>query len=106
MTDRYIKAILYVAVAAWTGILYVSGESITSNWLRRLSVLTTVVLLVVMAFDLWLWKLRFLHGWFVKRPVIDGTWAAEIRSNWIDPNTRPNSADQGLYGHSSDFFHT
>jgi hypothetical protein len=39
-----------------------------------------------MAFDLWLWKLPFLR-WFVKRPVIDGTWKVEIQSNWIDPST-------------------
>src|SRR5262249_15592672 len=36
------------------------------------------------AFELWLWKLPFLHGWLVKRPVIEGTWRAELRSNWKD----------------------
>jgi hypothetical protein len=39
-----------------------------------------------MAFDLWLWKLPFLR-WFVKRPVIDGTWKVVILSKWIDPST-------------------
>jgi hypothetical protein len=85
--ERYIKAIIYVAVLAWTVILYVNHAAIQSTWLKSLSTVTTIVLYAVMAFDLWLWKLPFLHGWFVKRPVIDGTWKVEIRSNWINPVT-------------------
>jgi hypothetical protein len=86
-SDRYIKAIIYVAVLAWTVVLYVNHEAIKSASLQPLSTVITIVLYAVMAFDLWLWKLPFLHGWFVKRPVIDGTWKVEIRSNWIDPAT-------------------
>jgi hypothetical protein len=86
-TQKYIKAIIYVAVLAWTVILYINHRAIQSTWLKPLSTVTTIVLYAVMAFDLWLWKAPFLHGWFVKRPVIDGTWEVEIRSNWIDPAT-------------------
>jgi hypothetical protein len=86
-SERYIKAIIYVAVLAWTVVLYVNHEAIKSAWLQQLSTVITLVLYAVMAFDLWLWKLPVLHGWFVKRPVIDGTWKVEIRSNWIDPET-------------------
>jgi hypothetical protein len=45
-----------------------------------------------MAFDLWLWKIPFLHSWFVKRPVIDGKWKVEIRANWKDPATNAGIA--------------
>jgi hypothetical protein len=83
-SGRYIKAILYLAVAAWAVILFFTGQRLTSALLRPLSMVSTVVVLAAMAFELWLWKLPFLHDWFVKRPVIDGTWKAEIRSNWKD----------------------
>src|ERR1700733_1854033 len=86
-SERYIKAIIYVAVLAWTVVLYVNHQAIRSSWLQPLSTVITVVLYAVMAFDLWLWKLPFLHSWFVKRPVIDGVWKVEIRSNWKDPAT-------------------
>lgn len=86
-SERYIKAIIYVAVLAWTVILYINHEAIKSVWLQPLSTVITVVLYAVIAFDLWLWKLPFLHSWFVKRPAIDGTWKVEIRSNWTDPAT-------------------
>jgi hypothetical protein len=83
--QRYIKAIIYTAVLAWTLLLYLNHEAIKAPWLHHLSTVITVVLYAVIAFDLWLWKLPFLHDWFVKRPVIDGTWKVEIRSNWKDP---------------------
>jgi hypothetical protein len=85
--ERYIKAIIYVAVLAWTVVLYLNHEAIHASWLQPLSTVVTVVLYAVMAFDLWLWKIPFLHGWFVKRPVIEGSWKVEIRSNWKDPAT-------------------
>src|SRR5687767_8498772 len=83
--QRYIKAIIYTAVLAWTAILYFNHEAITGPWLRNLSTVITIVLYAVIAFDLWLWKLPLLHDWFVKRPVIDGTWKVELRSNWQNP---------------------
>lgn len=86
--QRSVKAIIYTAVLAWTGILYIHHEAIKTPWLQHLSTVITVVLYAVIAFDLWLWKLPFLHDWFVKRPVIDGTWAVEIRSNWKHPETQ------------------
>jgi hypothetical protein len=86
-SERYIKAIIYIAVLAWTIVLLVNHETIHSSWLQPLSTVITVVIYAVLAFDLWLWKLPFLHGWFVKRPVIDGIWKVDIRSNWKDPST-------------------
>jgi hypothetical protein len=84
-SEKHIKAILYVTVAAWAAVLLVSGQTLTSAWFKPLSTVTTIVVFVAMGFDLWLWKLPVLHGWFVKRPVIDGAWKVQIRSNWSNP---------------------
>jgi|SRR5208337_1023919 len=86
-SERYIKAIIYCTALAWTVILYFNHQAIKSAWLAPLSTAITVVLYAVMAFDLWLWKIPLLHGWFVKQPAIDGTWEVEIRSNRKDPAT-------------------
>lgn len=93
---RYVKAILYVAVAVWAIVLLVSGKTLSSSLLRPLSTVTSVVVLLSMAFELWLWKLPLLHGWFIKRPVIEGTWKAEIRSNWRDVAGAEIPAIQGF----------
>jgi hypothetical protein len=95
-SDRYIKAILYVTVIVWVAVLYASGVPVTSVWLKPFSTVTTIVLFLVVAFDLWLWKLPLLHGWFVKRPVIEGTWKAALRSNWSDSESdRSTQAIEG-----------
>jgi hypothetical protein len=81
---NYVKAIIYTAVAVWAIVLLVSGQKLSSDLLRPLSTVTSVVVLLSIAFELWLWRLPFLHRWLVKRPVIEGTWRAELRSNWKD----------------------
>lgn len=81
---KYVKAIIYTTVAVWAIVLLVSGQKLSSDLLRPLSTVTSVVVLLSIVFELWLWRLPFLHGWLVKRPVIEGTWRVEIRSNWKD----------------------
>jgi hypothetical protein len=85
--EKHVKAIIYTTAIVWMVILWANHEAISKTWLAPLSTATTIVLLLVMAFDLWLWKLPILHGWFVKRPVIDGTWQVEFRSDYINPGT-------------------
>jgi len=83
---KYVKAIIYSAVAVWAIVLLINGQKLSSDLLRPLSTVTSIVVLLAIAFELWLWKLPILHGWLVKRPVIEGTWRAELRSNWKDPS--------------------
>jgi hypothetical protein len=78
----YVKVIVYSAAAIWAVALLVSGQQLSPALWRPISSVTSAVVLLSIAFELWLWKLRFLHGWLVKRPVIEGTWRAELRSNW------------------------
>ncbi len=85
--QRYIKAIIYITVIVWTIVLYADHQSITSGFLKPLSTVTSTVLCFSIAFDLWLWKLPIFQGWLVKRPVVEGTWAVEMHSDWIDPAT-------------------
>ena len=80
----YVKAIIYTTVAVWAIVLLVSGQPLSSNLLRPISTVTSLVVLLTIAFELWLWRIPFLHGWLVKRPVIQGTWRAQLRPNWRD----------------------
>jgi hypothetical protein len=83
---KYVRAIIYTAVVVWAIVLLVTGQQLSSVLLRPISTVTSLVVLLSIAFELWLWKLPFLHGWLIKRPVIQGTWRAELRSNWRDPS--------------------
>ena len=85
--DRFIKAIIYIAAAACAAVLFINHEPLKPALLTPLSTVVTVVVWIALLFDLWLWKVPVLHGWFVKRPVIDGTWKVEFRSDYINPST-------------------
>lgn len=87
ISKTHLSTILFLAAIAWGILLVISGITVSVSWLKYLSTVTGILLLLLGAFDLWLWRLPFLQGWFVKRPVIRGTWRAVLRSNWIDPVT-------------------
>jgi hypothetical protein len=85
--ERYVKTIIYATVAAWTILLWFNHTAIKSAWFAPLSTATTVVLVLAFLFDVWAWKLPYLNQWFVKRPVVEGTWSVVLTSNWINPAT-------------------
>ncbi len=88
ISKTHLSTILFFAAIIW-GILLVvaSGVAVSVSWLKHLSTVTGILLFILGAFDLWLWRLPFLQGWFVKRPNIRGTWRATLRSTWVDPST-------------------
>ena len=89
MSRTHIAAILIVAAAVWAVGLAVSGVELTAEFARPFSLATGAVVLVVALFDLWLWRLPLLKGWFVQRPVVRGTWAIRLTSNWTGESQNP-----------------
>ncbi len=85
--QKAIKATIYTAVSVWAVLLLKNGETFHSSALKPLSTVTSVVIWLAVAFDLFVWKLPFLQGWLVKRPVLDGTWRVALQSNWVSPET-------------------
>ena len=88
MIERlHLSAIILVAAVLWAALLILEGVAIEVSWFRPFSAVVGASLLLIAAFDLLLWRVPFLHPWFVKRPDLRGTWRAEIRSNWKAPAT-------------------
>ncbi|MCX7060706.1 MAG: hypothetical protein NTZ11_07395 [Gammaproteobacteria bacterium] len=88
MIERlHLSVVLMVAAVIWGILLVLNGVVVQVSWLRYASTVTGVLMLMLAVFDIWLWKWTVLQGWFVKRPVVDGTWCVELRSNWKDPTT-------------------
>jgi hypothetical protein len=84
--QRAIKSIIYLVVFTWTVFLFVQGQALHASFLKPLSAVTTVVIWIAIAFDLYLWKWPIFR-WLVKRPAVDGSWRVELQSNWINPAT-------------------
>ena len=83
----HLSTILLLAAALWGGMLLFEGVAVNGTWFRPFSTVVGVLLILLVAFDLWAWRLRILHGWFVPRPDLRGTWRIELQSDWKDPAT-------------------
>ena len=93
----HLSVILLLAAAIWGTMLVVEGVAVSGTWFRPFSTVVGVLLLLLVAFDLWAWRLRFLQGWFVPRPDIRGTWRVELHSDWKDPTTKEVVAPIAAY---------
>lgn len=83
----HLSAIILLAALIWAVLLIIDGVAVSIAWLRPFSTVVGVLLILLALFDVWLWRLPFLRGWFVKRPDIRGTWDVTIQSDWVDPAT-------------------
>src|SRR5215475_1684505 len=84
----YLSALVWGAVIILFVMLILDGAQVTTGLFKPCGAVVTVLTLVLLAFDKWLWSLRVLHPWFVDRPYLKGTWKGVIESNYVDPATQ------------------
>ena len=83
----HISVFLGFAVAVWGLVLLVQGTPVDKDYLAPFGTVVGFLVVLGLVFEHLLWRQRWLHGWFVKRPDLRGTWRVELQSNWIDPKT-------------------
>jgi hypothetical protein len=62
-------------------------EKTILNYLKPITTVVTFDAIILLLFEKWIWKCKFLHSWLVPFPNLNGTWKGYIKSNWIDPVT-------------------
>ena len=80
-----ISVFLGIAVLVWAAVLLIQGTSVSWEHARPFSVVVGVLVTLGLVFEHWLWRQRWLHGWFVKRPDLRGTWRVTLNSNYVRP---------------------
>ena len=76
--SKIVRWTAIIVSAAYTAALYVTGLKLDTIAKKGLALLPTVLALAVVAFDIWIWKLKTvmrLH----RRPRLDGLWRATIQ---------------------------
>jgi SMODS-associating 2TM, beta-strand rich effector domain len=86
-SDIQVNALVLAVAALWGLLLVLQGLVVDAAWFKPFSTVVGAVVLLLAAFDNWLWRVPALQGWFVKRPHLWGTWRVTLKSTWTDPAT-------------------
>jgi hypothetical protein len=80
-TAAWTRVVIALAAAAWALILFVGGSDLDAAWMRPLGVASSAVVLLLLAFDRWVWRCPLVRR-VVRHPVLRGTWKTELRSTY------------------------
>ena len=87
MSRAQLTSLLALAALIWGSWLLVAGIPVGLEYLAPFSATITVVFLVTIVFDRWIWKWGIFHGWLVPQPCVSGTWSVELQSSYASPET-------------------
>lgn len=86
MTDKRIRAVIFVAAAVWAVMLVLQGVDVGTSLFKPLSSVVGITILLLGFYDRRLWRWRFLRR-LQKQPVLNGTWKGSLQTTWADPAT-------------------
>ena len=96
--DRFhIAAFVAIAALVWWITLTCQGTPVTWEHGRPFTAVVSVLVIIRLLFDRFLWHCPCFHGGVVKRPDLRGTWEVVLKSSYIDPITAKCSADISCY---------
>ena len=88
----HLSVLLSIAAAIWGVSLMLGGGDLSPSFIRPFSVVVGILVFLLSQFELWIWRLPPLRGWFVQRPNLRGTWRVLLTSNWRNPDTEQSVA--------------
>ncbi|MDP9178962.1 MAG: hypothetical protein M3O61_14885 [Gemmatimonadota bacterium] len=80
-----VTVLVGISALAWFLLLLSTGLEVPIGFFSPLGKVVTGIILLLAAFDKWLWRL--LPSNLIKRPKVYGTWRVALKFNWIDPTT-------------------
>jgi len=83
----HVATFLALAVGVWVVLLALRGLELSWAYMWPFGTVLTLLTLALVAWDQRVWRLAKLHGWFVRRPDLRGTWRTRLVSEWRDPET-------------------
>lgn len=88
-TKTYLKVLFWLAVGVWAIclFLYAASEPLTIALLKPASLVQSILIAAVTVFEKWGWRWPLVNV-FVKRPNLIGVYGGELRSQWINPETK------------------
>lgn len=89
MKIERLQITVFVAITAvlWFGILYCQGVPVGWDYAKPFSIVIGILVGLALLLEFIAWRHPKLHGWFVPRPDLRGTWRVELRSSYVRPET-------------------
>lgn len=85
-----IHAQIFTFLIIWGAVLLISQSYTTIDlWtaVKQIPQAISIYAIIGIIFTKWLWRWKFLQGWLIKIPDLQGTWRGELKSDWINPET-------------------
>jgi hypothetical protein len=86
-----IQTIAAIVAAVYLISFAAQGAPVSDTWLAPFGSAVSAATLLLLAFDLWLWRLPLVCR-LVKRPLVHGTWRGTLSSYYINPETNQRVA--------------
>lgn len=83
----HITAFVVIAAAVWLAVLLFQGTPVVWAHAQPFSLVVSSLVGIGLLFEFVLWRQPWLHGWFVKRPDLRGTWRVQLKSSYIRSET-------------------
>lgn len=81
------QIVVAIVVAVFAVGIWASGGHLQSAWLRFYSIAVTLLLVLLGAWDRFLWRLPPAQSLSGVPRNLHGTWKGELSSHWVDPST-------------------
>lgn len=85
-----IHAQIFTFLIIWGAVLLITQTYSTIDlWtaIKQIPQAISIYAIIGIIFTKWLWRWKFLQGWLIKIPDLQGTWRGELKSDWINPET-------------------
>lgn len=83
----HVTAFVVLAAAIWLTVLLLQGTPVEWVHAQPFSIVVSALVGVGALLEFVLWRQAWLHGWFVSRPDLRGTWRVELQSSYVRPDT-------------------
>ena len=83
----HITAFVVLAAVVWLAVLLVQGTPVAWVHARPFSIVVSTLVGIGLLLEFVLWRQPWLHGWFVNRPDLRGTWRVTLQSSHVRPDT-------------------
>src|SRR6266511_3823413 len=80
-SERWIRIVIALSAVTWALILLLHGEALKSSWAQFFGWTASLVVLMLLAFDRWIWCWPFVRA-VIRRADVRGTWKLELRSTF------------------------